>query len=122
MLWADVRAGAHNETFVEFGEVRLNSTRSLTHENFNSQTLDNDVALAFLDEPLNFTSIILLQTISDKSIIYLSCSSSTCHVLGFIQPVALAPIAFRPVDGQMMTAVGWGKDVGDDPSRPDTLQ
>ena len=47
-------AGEHSLTLNDHGEQIRRVTRIIKHENYNAQTLDNDIALLELNEPLNF--------------------------------------------------------------------
>ena len=52
-----------------YDEGRINVKRILPHPNFNQETLENDVALLELEEPLEFSSTVLpgcLDTQSDR--------------------------------------------------------
>jgi len=75
-----IQAGAHNILEEETNKIEITSTVAITHEDYNDDTLANDIALIRLPSPLTFND--------------------------FIQPICLAD--FSASTGYRTTAVGWG--------------
>ncbi|MBM0273951.1 serine protease, partial [Streptococcus suis] len=79
--FVEVVMGAHDITANEPSQVTERSTHFFTHENWNSFTLKNDIALIKLPNPVSFN--------------------------GYIQPVSL-PSSDVAV-GTIVTPTGWGR-------------
>jgi hypothetical protein len=63
-----IKVGANNPTSSLEGK-KYNVSKVIVHEGYNSQTLENDIALLKLTEPINFTNAVPIELISkDDSI------------------------------------------------------
>jgi len=75
-----IQAGVHNINQVETNKIEITSTVAIQHENYNDDSLANDVALIRLPSPLTFND--------------------------YIRPICLSD--FTASGGFFTTAMGWG--------------
>jgi len=79
-LFFQIQAGGHNRNEAEPNKIEIFSNVAIVHENYDGDTLANDVALIKLPTPLTFNA--------------------------FIQPICLS--YFTASSGYLATAMGWG--------------
>jgi len=83
-FYFDILAGAHNvRESSEPNRVEITSYNGFTHEDWDSSDLSNDIALIVLPEPITFND--------------------------YIKPSCLPSSGDTADEGEMVTAIGWGR-------------
>lgn len=92
----------------EEGRLIVRTTSAIVHPGYNSNNLNNDIALIQLPSPIEFSGNIYF----NYEILKFQFAFSNHRFLKFtdrIQPVALASSDFEVGAGVAVTASGWGR-------------